>query len=113
MHRSFIITYMRMIKRILTLAIFASLALYAPLAATASENIEIIEQISQATEISVAGNVLHITGAAGQDLYIYNVTGIRVKSIRIDSNDKRYELNLPKGCYIVKVGKVVRKISIR
>ena len=23
------------------------------------------------------------------------------------------EINLPKGCYIVKVGKVVRKISIR
>ncbi|MDD3387351.1 MAG: secretion protein, partial [Prevotella sp.] len=27
--------------------------------------------------------------------------------------DKSYNLNLPKGCYIVKVGKVVRKVSIR
>lgn len=104
---------MRMKKLILALTIITSLTFFTPLAATASENIEIIDQISQSTEISVAGNVLHVTGAAGQDLYIYNVTGVRVKSFRVDSNDKRYELNLPKGCYIVKVGKVVRKFSIR
>lgn len=84
-----------------------------PLAANANESIEIIEQTLQSIDISVSGNVIHVTGAAGQDLYIYNITGVRVKSIRVDSNDKRYELNLPKGCYIVKVGKVVRKISIR
>lgn len=34
-------------------------------------------------------------------------------SIKIDGQDKRYTLNLPKGCYIIKVGNVVRKISIR
>mgnify|MGYP003414723536 CR=1 FL=1 len=33
--------------------------------------------------------------------------------IRVDNNDKYYDLNLPKGCYIVKVGKVVRKIYIK
>ena len=46
-------------------------------------------------------------------LQIYNVTGVCVMSLRVDGQDKRYNLNLPKGCYIVKVGKVVRKISIR
>lgn len=34
-------------------------------------------------------------------------------SIKVEGADKYYELNLPKGCYIVKVGKVVRKISIK
>ena len=34
-------------------------------------------------------------------------------SFRVEGFDKRFELNLPKGCYIVKVGKTVRKISIR
>lgn len=57
--------------------------------------------------------MLHVTGAAGLDLKVYNVTGVLVKSLRVDSDDKRYDLNLPKGCYIVKVGKTVRKISIR
>ena len=46
-------------------------------------------------------------------LYIYNVAGVRVMSFKVEGPDKRYELNLQKGCYIVKVGKVVRKISIR
>ena len=32
---------------------------------------------------------------------------------RIDSYDKVIDLNLSKGCYIVKVGKTARKISIR
>lgn len=85
----------------------------APITINAGSSIEIIEQNLQSIEISVTGSILHVTGAAGENLYVYNVTGVRVKSIRIDSNDKRYDLNLPKGCYIVKVGKVVRKISIR
>ncbi|MFC2455808.1 MAG: T9SS C-terminal target domain-containing protein, partial [Segatella salivae] len=43
---------------------------------------------------------------------IYNVTGVCVMSMRVDSNDKRFDLNLHRGCYIVKVGKTVRKISV-
>ena len=51
---------------------------------------------------------------APQDtLSIYNVAGVHVQSFRVEGADRRYELNLPKGCYIVKVGKVVRKISIK
>lgn len=46
-------------------------------------------------------------------LYIYNVAGVKIMSIKIDSSDRYYDLNLPKGCYIVKVGKVVRKISVK
>lgn len=102
-----------MIKRIITFSLFFGLMLGVPVASNAEASIEIVEQGIQAIDISVAGSVLHVTGAAGQDLYIYNVTGVRVKSIKVDSNDKRYDLNLPKGCYIVKVGKVVRKISVR
>lgn len=80
----------------------------------ANSAIEIIDtDLPQAIVISVNESTLHVTGAAGQDLYIYNVAGVRVMSIKVDGPDKRYELNLPKGCYIVKVGKTVRKISIR
>ena len=34
-------------------------------------------------------------------------------SIKVDGYEKSYTLNLPKGCYIVKIGKTVRKITIR
>ena len=75
--------------------------------------IEIIENETQNAAVSIQDNTLHVTGANGQMLYIYNVAGVRVMSIKVEGADKRFELNLPKGCYIVKVGKVVRKISIR
>lgn len=102
-----------MIKKIFTLILVGGLFMGMPMMAHAESSIEIIDQAFPSIDISINGNVLHVTGASGQDLYVYNVTGVRVKSFRVDSNDKRYELNLPKGCYIVKVGKVVRKISVR
>ena len=72
-----------------------------------------LEQDIHNISISVYGSVLRIEGANDEMLQIYNVTGVCVMSLRVDGQDKRYNLNLPKGCYIVKVGKVVRKISIR
>jgi hypothetical protein len=36
-----------------------------------------------------------------------------VAEYEIDAPVQRVELNLSKGCYILKVGKVVRKVSIR
>ena len=67
---------------------------------------------SNEAEISFSQNILRITGGVGQVVYIYNVTGVCVMSMRVDSNDKRFDLNLYRGCYIVKVGKTVRKISV-
>ena len=58
-------------------------------------------------------SVVRVVGAQGRVLEVYKVTGVGVDKIKIDSNDKRIELDLPKGCYILKVGKVVRKISIK
>ena len=67
----------------------------------------------QNTAISVSESILHVTGANGLVLEVYNVAGVRVMSVKVEGQDKKYELNFPKGCYIVKVGKLVRKISIR
>ena len=52
------------------------------------------------------------TDHVGLIKYIYNVAGVCVMTLRVDSNDKRFDLNLAKGCYIVKVGRTVRKVSI-
>lgn len=90
---------------------FLSFAL--PATVKAHTSLEMIEQDIHNVSISVYGSVLRIEGANDEMLQIYNVTGVCVMSIRVDGQDKRYNLSLPKGCYIVKVGKVVRKISIR
>lgn len=105
-----------MIKNILKLSLSVVLLLGAPAMMIAEPMIEITEFVDldpQGLSISIEGRVLHVSGAAGQTIQIYNVTGVCVMNARVDGDEKHYDLNLQKGCYIVKVGKVVRKISIR
>lgn len=80
--------------------------------ANASQSIEVIEICDDAISVTVKGSVLHVNGASGKMLYVYNVAGVMVKSVRIEGESKQINLNLPKGCYIVKVGDTVRKVSI-
>lgn len=73
---------------------------------------DIDEEVNPIT-ISVNGAQVHVTNAAGKVLEIYNLAGVRVASYKIDSDDKTVNVNLNKGCYIIKVDKVVRKVSIK
>lgn len=84
-------------KKYIALFFVAALSMGMPMTSRAMASIEIIEQVMQSVDISVSGSVLHVTGAAGLDLKVYNVTGVLVKSLRVDSDDKRYDLNLPEG----------------
>jgi len=63
--------------------------------------------------ISYTEGILTVTGAEGQTMEVVSLTGKKVMSLTIESPAQKIELNIPKGCYIVKVGKVVRKVSIR
>lgn len=73
---------------------------------------EPIEAEMEAVTLTIQEGKAHITNAEGKTLEIYNLTGVRVARIRIDSNDKQITLNLTRGCYIMKVDKVVRKVTI-
>ncbi|EFA43859.1 hypothetical protein HMPREF0645_1720 [Hallella bergensis DSM 17361] len=100
--------------KILSVLLLVTVFLGVPRVADATPAIEIIDNEIQKISITVnEESVMRITGAAGQELSIYNITGVRVMNLKIDGADRSYSLNLPKGCYIVKVGKMVRKISIR
>lgn len=102
-----------MTKKILIISFAALLMGNVTMMAEPSNSIEIVDNDFQNISISVNESTLRVVGASGQVLHIYNVAGVRVMSIKVEGADKRYELNLPKGCYIIKVGKTVRKISIR
>ena len=76
------------------------------------------EQTAQQSEVTetkfyVYGQNVRIVNGGGQMLEVFNLTGVRINAFRIDSEDTTVSLNLPKGIYILKVGKVVRKVSIR
>ncbi|MBQ8050880.1 MAG: T9SS type A sorting domain-containing protein [Bacteroidaceae bacterium] len=101
-----------MIKR-LQITVLALLLMGVPVSLMAQSEHEDVETELSAVTLSVNGAKVHVTGAEGETLEVYNLTGVKVATIRIDSNDKTMALNLQRGCYILKVGKVVRKISIR
>lgn len=85
----------------------------APIRVSAQTENEGIETGISGTTITMNGRNVHITGANGETLEIFNITGLKVSTIHIDSADKTLSLDLPKGCYLLKVGKIVRKISIK
>lgn len=82
----------------------------------AQQAAESVETAVQPVKISVSGSTnqdVRVQNAEGQHLEVYNLIGVRVSSFRIDSADKTITLGLQRGCYILKVGKVVRKVFLR
>ena len=86
---------------------------FTPVFATEMTDNDGIETSVSAITIVAIGNTVKVTGANGEDIEIFNLTGTKVATIKTDTSGKTYSANLPKGCYLVKIGKVVRKISIR
>lgn len=70
-------------------------------------------EFAQTVTLMVNGKSVRITNAEGKSLEVYNLTGVKVSSTPIESEDAMIHLSLTKGCYILKVDKVVRKVSIR
>ncbi|MDE6647998.1 MAG: T9SS type A sorting domain-containing protein [Prevotella sp.] len=71
------------------------------------------QDMSEEITIAVSGQTVTVSGAQGETLEVISLTGRRVLTVKIESPAQRIELNIPKGCYLLKVGKVVRKVSLR
>ena len=102
-----------MTNKILAFIFAVAMGAAVPVTAVADTSIEIIDNEVQTINVAVSESAIHVTGANGQVMHVYNVTGMKLMSVKIEGQDKKVEINLPKGCYIVKVGKVVRKIYIK
>lgn len=102
-----------MTRYLLTILFSSVMGLMVPMTASANASVEIHELDIQEVTITVTESSIRVTGGAGQMMHVYNLAGVCVASMRVDSSDKNFDLNLPKGCYIVKVGKLVRKVSVR
>ena len=104
-----------MTKYILTTIMMALLTLCAPVQVRANAAIESIENDLQPTaaNITVNGGSIRVSGANGKIMYVYNLAGVRIHSIKVEGADRTYDLNLSKGCYIIKVGTTVRKVSLK
>jgi hypothetical protein len=104
-----------MTKRLLIFSLTASLMLTAPVMVKAAdaEMAPVEQAVDEDVSISVSGSTVTVSGAQGQTLEVVSLTGRCLLSVKIESPAQRIELNVPKGCYILKIGKVVRKVSVR
>lgn len=74
----------------------------------------VAEQIDEtAPTIQFDKNSVTVQGGNGLVLEVVSLTGRAVASYKIEGPSQRIELNLAKGCYILKIGKTVRKVTIR
>ena len=103
---------MRMRKNLLVISMMAFLAVPAVASTTVFEERGVAEMIDETITLTIDGNAVTISGAQGQKLIVVSLTGRQVAEYQIDSPAQRIELNLTKGCYVLKVGNVVRKVSI-
>ena len=101
-------------RTLLILSVAGLLTAMNPSAAQASEmNFAASEQVDEQIEVSVEGQTVNVTGAMGKQLIVVSLTGRQVLAVKIENPAQRVDLNIPKGCYILKIGKVVRKIQVR
>lgn len=74
----------------------------------------VLNDVEQNTvSLTILGNNVRVQNALGSALEVYNILGMKVISIKIDSPDKTVVLNLSKGWYILKVENITRKIAIK
>lgn len=99
-------------KKIVLLFVTLMLFSASSVSFAANEN-ETIETSLQKAIKPIGNKEIRVTGSDGEMLEVFNLTGIKVMEIRIDNTDTTLSLDLPKGCYILKVNKIVRKISIQ
>ena len=80
---------------------------------TASARIE-LNDVEMPIKIDLSGTTLSVSGAQGKVLHIYNLLGVEIMAVKIDSNLKSFDLSvLSKGIYLVKIGNVSKKINIQ
>ena len=68
--------------------------------------------------VNVQGSSVLVNGAAGYTMEVVSLTGRPVIKIKVENNSQRIDLNVNKGCYIVKIenqaktNTFVRKVTI-
>lgn len=103
-----------MTKKLLSIIILALTLQFVPaMVGSASARVELSEIDTQQIKVELYGNTLYVSGAAGKTVYIYNLVGMNVLSIKIDSSEKYIDLsNLKKVVHIVKIGNISKKINL-
>ncbi len=97
----------------LRILVFAVLLVGMPVGVFAEVDGDDIETEMVSVTLRVNGTRVTVSGANGKTLEVYNLTGVKIATFRIDSDEKQLNLStLSRGYYILKVDGVVRKICL-
>ena len=105
---------MTMVKNILTTLMLVGALTFAPaFLSEASARVELSDIETQQPVIRQFGSSLVISGAQGKTVYVYNLIGVQLLAIHVDSYEKRIDLgNLPRGIYPIRIGNYTKKIQL-
>ena len=85
-------------KTILSMITLAAMMMAAPTQVLAETSaVEMIDLEAQDIAVSYTNGVMHITGANGLVVKVYNLAGIVVKSFMVEGQDKRISMPLSDG----------------
>ncbi len=74
----------------------------------------VVEESVSETKIKVSENRLIIENLPKDGvLEVFSIVGIKVHTQKVKAGTNEYQLNLPKGYYIVRVGDLVKKILLK
>lgn len=71
-----------------------------------------ISALTEEVTIKAEGRKITVNGAEDAELEVFNIAGVKVASYAIDSPAKTITLSVTRGVYILRVGKVTRKVNI-
>ena len=92
---------------------FLLLALFAPLNAQKNEKVVATPQETVSVFFQKGGTLQLRNAPVGEKLQVLSIVGVRVFEKRLDASNQEIQLDLPQGYYIVKIGNIVRKISVK
>jgi len=107
-----------MTKHLFTILTLITLLTFAPAyISTASASIELSEIDNNQIKIEQQGTTLFVSGATGKNLFIYNIIGRIIASIKIENTETRIDLSkyasLNKTSLIlIKVGNVSKRVNL-
>jgi uncharacterized protein (DUF58 family) len=102
-------------KRLFTIAmLFGVLLGSAGLSAQTQPRAAVERESSSSFAIQVNNTRVTIQNLAPRtSIVVYNILGVKLKELRMPANGDDLQFDMPKGCYILKVDNVVRKIAIK
>lgn len=102
-------------KKLIILIVFSLLAGFVfAVTAQQRQGRVVMEEQKPEVNITFTENRIIIENLPKDDvLEIFNVMGVKVRTLRVKAGTNEYNVNLAKGFYIIRVGTITKKIAVK